>query len=1311
MADGAEDPRRGPLDTGTERYQKLKQTQVPRDEQEVPLEYQKLVEPHVASFNYFIGEGLQNVVESLQPVEVTHPTTGEVTRIWLSDVRVEKPVRDDVVGLRLTGGAGAVANSRIMPRDCREGGTSYKGSLMATFNWCAGDGMPCSLDRKLGALPVMVRSAACNLAGMSRAELVAAKEEANEMGGYFICNGIERIIRCLVAQRRHYIMALRRGAYHKRGANYTDAATLIRCVRPDQSSATVRCHYLTDGTVNFAFTMRRAEYFIPAGVLLKCFLEVSDRELYAKLVAGSAPGGGAAAFAAERAELLLRQADRHDLRTKTQCIEYLGRHFRVVLEQPASATDYEVGEALLAQYVFTHLDPARPADKLALLLAMLHKLYALVCGACAEDNPDALTHHEILLPGHLLLKFMKEKLEDVLSLSRELIKKDLEARPTTDVASAEYMSGLLKKLGDVGAKFEYLLNTGNLVSRSGLDLSQATGFTVVAEKLNFFRYLSHFRSVHRGAYFAELRTTTVRKLLPESWGFMCPVHTPDGAPCGLLNHFTAAAGIVTEGSSDAEMTELGIMQVLTSLGMSPASPALSPPPPPEYLCVQLDGRVVGHVRSGAAAAALVARLRAIKAIALEAYERGVPAEGLGLGAAEAEVPYHLEVVHIPPLLGGPFPGLFLFSQSARMIRPVVQVETSRREMVGGLEQCFMAISCPDGGHGGSPGLAFTHAELGAGAMLSVVASLTPYSDFNQSPRNMYQCQMAKQTMGTPGQATAHRTDTKVYRIQTPQAPICRTIRYAEYKMDEFPNGTNAIVAVLAYTGYDMEDAMILNKSAVERGLAHASLYKTECVNLKEERGGGKQYFAATPHTQMTRNAMAARQKPTGAFGQLYPQNIPAAAKSPACQPRPVPAPGAGGAAKPAAAARPAASSDSSGSGSGSGSDAEPDEDMEEQAHAAGESEADRIRRANRRVLVPEPDNQDSDRIEPDGLPAVGSIIWPGQVFYSTRDEQSGKSKSHKLKGEEVAVVDQVTLIGTGGGRGGGGGELPQQANIRLRFNRNPMIGDKFASRHGQKGVLSILWPDTDMPFAAATGIRPDLIINPHAFPSRMTIGMLVESLVSKGGALAGQFVDASPFQRADGVEKGNATERWGAYLERQGFSRYGQETMISGVTGCEMPCDIYIGPVYYQRLRHMVSDKFQVRSTGPINAMTRQPIKGRKFGGGIRFGEMERDSLLAHGAAYLLHDRLHACSDYHVADVCVSCGSLLAPLRKPAANADVTSNLMLGGGGGEGGGKTVCPVCCPGSSATIERVALPYVFRFLAAELAAMNIKMEMEIK
>ena len=163
--------------------------------------------------------------------------------------------------------------------------------------------------------------------------------------------------------------------------------------------------------------------------------------------------------------------------------------------------------------------------------------------------------------------------------------------------------------------------------------------------------------------------------------------------------------------------------------------------------------------------------------------------------------------------------------------------------------------------------------------------------------------------------------------------------------------------------------------------------------------------------------------------------------------------------------------------------------------------------------------------------------------------------------------------------------------------------------------------------------------------------------------------------------------------------------MVSGFSGEEFEVDIYIGLVYYQRLRHMVSDKFQVRSLGPNNPLTQQPIKGRKAGGGIRFGEMERDSLLAHGAAYLLHDRLHACSDRHVASICSHCGSLLAPaatLRVAAAGAGVEPhNAGLGG-------KVVCRVCNTGSG--IEKVALPFVFKYLASELAAMNIRIGLEI-
>ena len=675
--------------------------------------------------------------------------------------------------------------------------------------------------------------------------------------------------------------------------------------------------------------------------------------------------------------------------------------------------------------------------------------------------------------------------------------------------------------------------------------------------------------------------------------------------------------------------------VLSGLGM--VENAVAMPISPDHLQIQLDGKLIGTIKSSLAGA-MVSQLRAIKAAKLASEEDLSPGSTIvQLHGEEEFVPSHVEVVYLPLEVGGPFPGVFLFTQAARMIRPVRQLASGAAEMLGTLEQHNMSIRCPDGGKGGSRRLCFTHEEFNTKAMLSVVASLTPYSDFNQSPRNMYQCQMAKQTMGTAAQTLQHRTDNKLYRLQTPQTPITRTSRYEEYAMDEFPNGTNAIVAVLAYTGYDMEDAMILNKSSVERGFAHASIYKTETLNLREEKGADLN-FAAEPSRSLR---PVSRDPPReGAFGAHYPQMVGSVETSQAVQ---------------------------------------------------------------QKGVQPEERHKEALIIDSDGLPHVGAAVWPGQMYYSATDKSTGKWKSGKLKGEETAVIDQVTLLGKGKEKSF------RQANIKLRFNRNPVIGDKFSSRHGQKGVLSRLYDDVDMPFCESTGMRPDLLINPHAFPSRMTIGMLIESLTGKTGALDGRFVDASPFQSSDNDCPVDPCEEFSRALEAAGFARNGGEVMISGVTGEAFPVDIYIGVVYYQRLRHMVSDKFQVRSTGPINPLTRQPIKGRKFGGGIRFGEMERDSLLAHGAAYLLHDRLHVCSDYHVTDVCANCGLLVSTLVVPHAVSDTAGVAATRQDGLSGRGNVVCRLC--GTGRYVERVALPYVFKYLVSELAAMNIRCSLDVK
>ena len=488
----------------------------------------------------------------------------------------------------------------------------------------------------------------------------------------------------------------------------------------------------------------------------------------------------------------------------------------------------------------------------------------------------------------------------------------------------------------------------------------------------------------------------------------------------------------------------------------------------------------------------------------------------------------------------------------------------------------------------------THIESSPTSILSVVANLTPFSDFNQSPRNMYQCQMGKQSMGTPAQNLPYRTDNKMYRLQTGQTPIVRPKAHNQYGIDGYPNGMNAVVAVISYTGYDMEDASIISKSSHERGYGYGTVYKGEWIDLSSYRRKGE------PISHF--------------FGFVSPNS----------------------------------------------------------------NNIQFSRKAFEKV---------ADFIDTDGLPLVGVRLKQGDPLYAYVDDVTGVVKINPYKGMEDAYIDQVALIGSDSGN-----DPLQKIYIKLRIPRPPIIGDKFSSRHGQKGVISQKWPSVDMPFSES-GIIPDVIINPHAFPSRMTIGMFVESLAGKAGALHGISQDSTPFQFS---ETNTASEYFGEELAAAGFNYHGNEPMYSGITGHEFKADIYIGVVYYQRLRHMVSDKYQVRATGPVDNLTHQPIKGRKRAGGIRFGEMERDSLLAHGVSFLLQDRLMNCSDYSLCQICRKCGSILSPLQKTwSCEGSVSASNH-------------CQIC--DTSDGLSQVSIPYVFRYLCTELVGMNVRLKLQV-
>uniref|UniRef100_A0AAV1UUX8 DNA-directed RNA polymerase subunit beta n=1 Tax=Peronospora matthiolae TaxID=2874970 RepID=A0AAV1UUX8_9STRA len=1136
---------------------------------------QKLVAPHLESFNFFLSEGLDLAVADMCKVPIELPNQHRMD-LWIENAQVGYPTTEN----QITG------EQKLLPSECRQRGVSYTAPLVVTLARSFGGSQNVErIQRVVGEIPIMVRSKRCHLNGMTPSGLVKAQEEANEMGGYFICNGNERCVRLLQMPRRHHIMAVRRGAFANRGDLYTELAVFMKCVKRDQTAVTVTVHYLEDGNATVRFGVRKQEFMIPVGLVLKALYPLTDREIYERVLRGDHEN----TYLSARVELILREAKKFSLYSRDEALAYLGKHFRFAMPYVCdNMSNMEVGSKLLDEFLFVHIPKGEKGrtQKVELLCLMLRKLYAFAKGDIPEDNSDSVMNHELLLPGHLYLMIMKEKLQESLAAIRANILKETQNKKKSIVMDQVFLRKMWDRCPNIGNAMTYFLNTGNLRSTSGLDLLQIAGYTIVAEKLNYYRYFSHFRSVHRGQFFTEMKTTAVRKLLPDSWGFLCPVHTPDGSPCGLLNHLAVECQLVCHPAFQADnflQQEVKLCRLLASLGMIPTSGYADGAliVPYSYLPVMMNGKVLGGAPADVCKR-IAGVLRKIKS-----------AESSDERDANGIVP-NLEVCLISPTRGGPFPGLYLSADAARMSRPVVQMDTNRIEYIGPMEQVFMDIACTND----DVRPATTHKEIKPTNMLSLVASLTPFSDYNQSPRNMYQCQMAKQTMGTPAHSIVHRSDNKMYRIQSPQIPIVQNERLREYQLDEYPLGTNAVVAVISYTGFDMEDAMILNKSSYERGFGHASVYKQLVVDISSS---GKQGSTTS---------------------KKYFSNIKTDGSGEFC----------------------------------------------------------------------------STKLDRDGFPHVGQVVNNGDPIASWIDETTGLPSFQKHKETEPAIIDQINMIGSSSQTS----EFTK-ASIKLRFCRNPTIGDKFSSRHGQKGVMSILWPQADMPFSES-GLSPDIIINPHAFPSRMTIGMLIESMAAKTGALKGKYMDATPFQFS---EKDRVIDYFGSQLKEHGYNYMGSEPLYSGISGTIMQADIYIGVVYYQRLRHMVSDKSQVRATGPMNSLTRQPVKGRKKGGGIRFGEMERDSMLAHGCAFLLQDRLMNCSDKHIATVCTNCGSLLS-------NATQRATVETAGQGEiaiamKSKTQWYCIVCQTGESC--QPVAMPYVFRYLANELAAMNIKMNLTLR
>ncbi|XP_060204424.1 DNA-directed RNA polymerases IV and V subunit 2 [Lycium barbarum] len=317
-----------------------------------------------------------------------------------------------------------------------------------------------------------------------------------------------------------------------------------------------------------------------------------------------------------------------------------------------------------------------------------------------------------------------------------------------------------------------------------------------------------------------------------------------------------------------------------------------------------------------------------------------------------------------------------------------------------------------------------------------------------------------------------------------------------------------------------------------------------------------------------------------------------------------------------------------------------------------------------------------DSLDDDGFPFIGANLQSGDIIIG-KFAESGADHSVKLKHTERGMVQKVLLSANDEGK--------NFAVVSLRQVRSPCLGDKFSSMHGQKGVLGFLESQENFPFTVQ-GIVPDIVINPHAFPSRQTPGQLLEASLGKGIALGGGQKYATPFSTlsVDAIME---------QLHGRGFSRWGNERVYNGRTGEMVNSLIFMGPTFYQRLIHMAEDKVKFRNTGPVHPLTRQPVADRKRFGGIKFGEMERDCLIAHGAAANLHERLFTLSDSSQMHICGKCKNMANVIQRSVQ-----------------GGKVRGPFCrfCE-SVEDIVKVNVPYGAKLLCQELFSMGISLKFD--
>ena len=491
---------------------------------------------------------------------------------------------------------------------------------------------------------------------------------------------------------------------------------------------------------------------------------------------------------------------------------------------------------------------------------------------------------------------------------------------------------------------------------------------------------------------------------------------------------------------------------------------------------------------------------------------------------------------------------------------------------------------------------FTHIEIHPSLLLGVMGNLIIYPEHNPYARNAFSCGQSKQAVSVFHTNFQNRIDKMSVILNNGQVPLLKSRYLHLINEEKQPYGVNAIVAIMSYTGYNVEDAILINKGAVDRGIFRTTYYTSYSSREESQKVSGStsnSYF-----TDVSKKNVAGLKKG-------YDYNY-----------------------------------------------------------------------------------FDENGIIREGTKLNDKIMLIGKVT-SGEDSEMETDQSIKPKKGQLGVVDKSFMTD--------GEEGFRIAKVRIREERIPAIGDKMASRAGQKGTIGLIIPEENMPFSS-DGLKPDLIINPHAIPSRMTIGQLIESLFGKACCEYGGFGDCTAY-----TTQGPNVKTYGKMLTKVGFHSSGNEILYSGMDGRPLSSEIFIGPTYYMRLKHMVKDKINHRARGPNNQLTRQSVHGRANDGGLRIGEMERDGVVSHGMAHFLSESFLERADEYYMAVCNQSGMIAVYnvneniFMSPQVDGPIQFHTTLDDK------LNVKQISKHGRSFSIVRI--PYSFKLLIQELQVMNVQ------